>query len=368
MPSPHGRLHQQSKKNYIEKVAGKNVRKETNRQGKNARRGADEFDGKKQDAQQPVTQAPGRTSKREQVMSNPMMANSLPVEIQKNDDGAAERNRFFRRGRRKGREKAQQIGEQNEHGNRSDHRHVTPSAVLYIFIEQIADSESNWVGNQQFRDLLHPAGIVHGKPRAQPERAQDADHEHHEGHDNMLRYRCGGIRRLNVQRAQQPKRKTGILKKIKITYTDTAIKKYRPINPNRFASGTRALEGSAWAVAARATASRALFSHRKLTHASSAPIRTPAPTRMENRKHPPAEAIPPRTRVRRAMRRSVSAYGPKSTVPITTLSEPPQNVTNTCVKTHSTKNKHENGLGVQPSVKQVAEEAADNNRGNQEKR
>src|SRR5258706_10594281 len=57
MPSPHGRLHQQSKKDYIEQVAGKNVRPETNRQGKNARRGADEFDGKKQNAQQPVTQA-----------------------------------------------------------------------------------------------------------------------------------------------------------------------------------------------------------------------------------------------------------------------------------------------------------------------
>jgi hypothetical protein len=68
------------------------------------------------------------------------------------------------------------------------------------------------------------------------------------------------------------------------------------------------------------------------------------------------------------MRRSVSAYGPKSTVPITTLSESPQNVTNARVKTHSTKNEHENGLGVQPSVKQVAEEAAHNNRGNQDKR
>src|SRR3981189_3137721 len=97
MPSPHGRLHQQSKKDYIEQVAGKNVRPETNRQGKNARRGADEFDGKKQNGLQPVTQAPGRTGKREQVMAIPMMASSQTVELRKNDDGAAERNRFFRR-------------------------------------------------------------------------------------------------------------------------------------------------------------------------------------------------------------------------------------------------------------------------------
>src|SRR5467141_2996072 len=151
--------------------------------------------------------------------------------------------------------------------------------------------------------------------------------------------------------------KTGILKKIKITYTDTAIKKYRPINPNRLASGTRALEGSAWAVAARAKVSRALFSHRKLTHASSAPIRTPAPTRMEYRKLPPADAIPPSTRVRRAMRRSVSVYGPKSTVPIATLREPPQNITNARVKTNPAEYEHQDGLGVQPSVEKVAKEA-----------
>jgi hypothetical protein len=88
---------------------------------------------------------------------------------------------------------------------------------------------------------------------------------------------------------------------------------------------------------------------------------------MENRKHPLADAIPPSTRVRRAMRRSVSAYGPKSTVPIATLSEPAQNVTNACVKTNPTKNEHQNGFSVQPSVEKVAEEAAHNNRGDQDK-
>src|SRR3981081_285815 len=117
MPPPHGWLHQQSKKDYIEQVAGKNVCPETDRQGKNASRGADEFDGKKQNAQQPVTQAPGRTGKREQVMANPMMANSLPVEIQKNDDGAAERNRFFRRGAGESGEKAHKIANKKKTEN-----------------------------------------------------------------------------------------------------------------------------------------------------------------------------------------------------------------------------------------------------------
>src|ERR1700676_456553 len=56
MPSPHRRPHQQSKKDYVEQVAGKNVGPETHSQGKNAGRRADEFDGKQQDAQQPIAQ------------------------------------------------------------------------------------------------------------------------------------------------------------------------------------------------------------------------------------------------------------------------------------------------------------------------
>src|SRR5258706_14741958 len=158
--------------------------------------------------------------------------------------------------------------------------------------------------------------------------------------------------------------KMGIPRKIKITYTDTASNKYRPMRPNTLPSGTRALEGSACAVAARVTVSRALFNQRKLTHASNAPIRTPVPPRIENNKHAPAAAIAPSRRVRRAMRRSVSAYGASSTISIAAPREPPQNVTHARVKTNATKNKHQNGFGVQPAVKQVAERAAHNDCGN----
>src|ERR1700686_2559238 len=100
--------------------------------------------------------------------------------------------------------------------------------------------------------------------------------------------------------------------------------------------------------------SRALFSHRKLAHARNAPIRTPAPTRIENRKYAPTDAMPPSMRVKCAIRRSVSAYGAISTVSIATPREPPQNVTTARVKTHATKDEHQNRLGVQPSVQKVA--------------
>src|ERR1700730_6352626 len=66
VPSPNGRLYQQPEKDYIEQVAGKNVRPKTHGQRKNARRGTDEFDRKKQNAQQPVAQLPWRPSKRKQ--------------------------------------------------------------------------------------------------------------------------------------------------------------------------------------------------------------------------------------------------------------------------------------------------------------
>jgi hypothetical protein len=88
---------------------------------------------------------------------------------------------------------------------------------------------------------------------------------------------------------------------------------------------------------------------------------------MENRKHAPADAIPPSKRVRRAIRRSVSAYGAASTVSITTPRESPQNVTNARVKTHATQYQHQNGLGVQPPVKQITEETAHDDRGNKDK-
>src|SRR5258706_7915072 len=157
--------------------------------------------------------------------------------------------------------------------------------------------------------------------------------------------------------------KMGIPRKIKITYTDTASNKYRPIRPNPLHSGTRALDASDCAVAARVTVSRPLFSQRKLTHARNAPIRTPAPIQIENKKHAPAAAIAPSRRVRRAMRRSVSAYGESSTISIAAPREPPQHIAHARVKTHATKNEHQNGLGVQPAVKQITEHAAHNDCG-----
>jgi hypothetical protein len=88
---------------------------------------------------------------------------------------------------------------------------------------------------------------------------------------------------------------------------------------------------------------------------------------MENRKYAPAHAIPPSKRVRRAIRRSVTAYGAASSVSIATPLEPPQNVANAGVKTQPSENQHQNGLSVQPSVQQIPKEAAHNNRGYQDK-
>src|SRR6202166_3857231 len=72
--------------------------------------------------------------------------------------------------------------------------------------------------------------------------------------------------------------------------------------------GTRASGDPACAVDARVTEVMARSSQRKLIQASSAPMSTPAPTRSENRKPAPTDAIPPTIRVNRAIRRSVNSY------------------------------------------------------------
>jgi hypothetical protein len=51
------------------------------------------------------------------------------------------------------------------------------------------------------------------------------------------------------------------------------------------------------------------------------------------------------------MRLSVSAYGATSTISIATPREPAQNVAKAHVKPQPSKDQHQNGLGVQPSVK-----------------
>jgi hypothetical protein len=68
------------------------------------------------------------------------------------------------------------------------------------------------------------------------------------------------------------------------------------------------------------------------------------------------------------MRRSVSIYGATSTVSIATPREPPQNITHARVKAQPSKNHHQNGLGVQPPVKQITKETTYDNRGNKDKR
>src|SRR6202043_2068761 len=80
-PSPGDRRNEQAEKNYVQQIAGKNVGPETDGQGENTRRGTDEFNGKKKNAEQPVAQRLGRTRERQHVVADRMMLDPLPVEI-----------------------------------------------------------------------------------------------------------------------------------------------------------------------------------------------------------------------------------------------------------------------------------------------
>jgi len=137
-----------------------------------------------------------------------VMAHALPIEIQKGDDGAAQRHGHLRGGRGKRRNHAQQIAQQNQDGDRADHGHVFQARMPGVFLEQVLDAEAQRIGHEHFRDLLEAAWVFDREAWAQPEGQQRAEDRHGRQHDQMFWNRQGRIVRRNAQRLQNLKRQT----------------------------------------------------------------------------------------------------------------------------------------------------------------
>ena len=74
---------------------------------------------------------------------------------------------------------------------------------MRIFDQQVANAESDGVGDQQFGNLLRSARIIDGQPRPQPEAHQRPDQEHHHAHHHVFGNRKVGVRGLNMQGVKQ---------------------------------------------------------------------------------------------------------------------------------------------------------------------
>src|SRR5438309_10791459 len=93
-----------------------------------------------------------------------VMADSLPVEIKKRKNRASQRDTDIGRRRREKGEDAEEIGHQDENGNRTNPRDVFDPFVPNVLFQQILDTEPKRIGKKQFRDLLKPARAFDGKP------------------------------------------------------------------------------------------------------------------------------------------------------------------------------------------------------------
>src|ERR1039457_1299773 len=93
---PHGkhRAHQQAQENHVYKFARKHIGPQPHGKRQDARRGADDFNGKKERRQKPI-----RPCKMLQVAARAVRTHTLVIEIEESQQRAAERNRLVRGGR-----------------------------------------------------------------------------------------------------------------------------------------------------------------------------------------------------------------------------------------------------------------------------
>src|SRR6266481_2181248 len=194
--SSHGK---EAQENRVQKIAGDNVGPETNGERKNAGRRADDLNGEKEDGQQPVAKLLRRTRKRQKVAASAVVANALPVEIQKRQNGAGQRNRFVGRGRGKNRNDAEQVRQEHENRNGTNERNQLEGAVVDVFFEKILDAETEGICEQEFGDLLHGSGLLHRKARTEKEGQERGKNQNDYAHHNMLRDGSLGIFRRDMK-------------------------------------------------------------------------------------------------------------------------------------------------------------------------
>src|SRR5882762_180666 len=185
--SGHGK---EAQENRVQKVARNNVGPEADSQGENAGRSADDFNGKKQNSQRPIAKLSRRTGKREQVAANAVVADALPVEIQKRQDGACQRNRLI--GCR---------GGKNRDG--TNEWNQLEGTVVDILFEKILDAETERVGEQELGDLLHRSRLLHGKARTEKEGQERGKNQNHNSHHDMFRDGSLGVFRRDMKPREQ---------------------------------------------------------------------------------------------------------------------------------------------------------------------
>src|SRR5258708_26453963 len=92
-------------KDGVKQVAGKNIRPKTYCEGEKPCRGADQLHREEQESERRISGGFGRTGKSQQIVADPVVPYSPPIEINESERGARQRGDYDRRGRGKSAEK-----------------------------------------------------------------------------------------------------------------------------------------------------------------------------------------------------------------------------------------------------------------------
>src|SRR5208282_2239561 len=204
-PGPLKRSKQKSQENHVNEVASKDIGPKTNGKGEQARRSGNELHGKQENRKQPIAECFGGTGKRQQIVPHAMMPYALPIKIEEDKNSTGKGHDRIRCRRRKLRENAEQVGEQDKDGYRAHKRNVLARPMADVLFEQISYAEAHGVREQQFRSLLHAARALDRKARAQHQRQDGSEKENHQGHNDVFRDGLLKIGRLDTERVEKPK-------------------------------------------------------------------------------------------------------------------------------------------------------------------
>jgi len=197
-PTPEGRSGEQAEKDAVNHIASENVGPKTDGEREQSRRGADNFHGENQ-----RRKPPDRSGKVLEVSADAMMADALPIEIEKSEDGASQGNADISSRRGKERKSSEEVAEKHENRNRADKGNVLRSVMTGVFFEQITNADAERIGEKHLGDLLAGTGLFNRQSGTEKERDERSYHEDDQSHHDVLGNRHLGIVGYDVQRVKQ---------------------------------------------------------------------------------------------------------------------------------------------------------------------
>src|SRR5450432_2727810 len=140
------------------------------------------------------------------VAQRTVMAEALPVEIEKREHGTAKGHNRKARWRLQRGNDTQEVGKQNINRNRTGEGDELDRVRAGVLFQQVLNTKAHGIGNEQLGNLLSSARAVNGKVRANYHGKSDSHKQSEHGHDEVFGDGALVIGGLDVQRVIQHQR------------------------------------------------------------------------------------------------------------------------------------------------------------------